>query len=114
MHPVPLVNFPVGVRFQAHGIYLEKESHTLFVLNHAYKYGGERVDVFRLTEKDNKVVANYMRSIRLPDDVNGMLNDLTVVGDHIYLTQYMPFPDSMEGRDHSLGGSLKRTFIQVT
>ena len=48
-HSVRLENFPEGVRFQAHGLYLEKESHTLFVLNHAYKYGGERVEVFRLS-----------------------------------------------------------------
>ena len=86
-HLVRLVKFPEGVRFQAHGIYLEKESHTLFVLNHAYKYGGERVDVFRLSEQDNKVVATYMRSIKFTDlNLNGVLNDLTVVGDYIYLT----------------------------
>ena len=113
MHLVPLVNFPENVRFQAHGMYLEKESQTLFVLSHAYKYGGERVEVFRLSQQDNKVVANYMRSIKLPDEVNGMLNDLIVVGDYIYLTQYMPFPDSMEGRDHSLGTTLKRIYIHA-
>ena len=46
---VRIEKFPKEVRFQAHGIYLEKESHTLFVLNHASKYGGERVEVFRLS-----------------------------------------------------------------
>ncbi len=36
MHLVPMQGFPKGVRFQGHGIYLEKETHTLYVLNHAY------------------------------------------------------------------------------
>ena len=97
-HHVRMENVPKNVRFQGHGIYLEKESHTLFAINHAYKYGGERVDVFRLREDTDtqQVVAHYMRSIKFKDPkLMGVLNDLTVVGDYFYITVYQPIPDNL-------------------
>lgn len=69
------------------------------------------MEVFRLSEKDNKVVATYMRSVKLSDpNLNGIMNDVTVIGDYIYLTQYMPYPDTMEGREHSGMALLKRVY----
>ena len=95
-------------------MYLEKESHTLFVLNHAHKYGGERVEVFRLEDKNNQVVANYMRSIKITDpNVNGILNDLTVIGDFIYIAQGGTVPKPLEGNDHSALTGLKETFLAL-
>ncbi len=74
------------------------------------------MDVFRLKEqKDNTLVAHYMRSVKITDpNLNGILNDVTVVGDYIYLSQYLPFPDSIaKGRDHGPVASIKRTFMQM-
>ena len=113
MHHVALEGFPDDVRFNAHGIYLEKESSTLYVLNHAYKHGGDRVEVFHISDQDNNVAASYMRSVKLSEDVLGILNDLTVVGDYIYLTQSLPFPDTMEGREDSFSANMKRMLMLI-
>jgi hypothetical protein len=45
-----MVNFPAGVAFHPHGFGLFYDQDLLFVINHAYKDGGERVDVFHLEE----------------------------------------------------------------
>ncbi|GAB5036181.1 Hypothetical protein NocV09_03500030 [Nannochloropsis oceanica] len=48
IEPVPLVNFPEGIAFHPHGMYYHRETSKLFVINHAYEKGGERIDVFHL------------------------------------------------------------------
>lgn len=41
-------DYPEGVAFHPHGFYYLKPAGMLFVVNHAYGKGGERVEVFKL------------------------------------------------------------------
>lgn len=43
-----LEGFPEGVAFRPHGMYYRRETKELFVVNHAYSQGGERIDVFKV------------------------------------------------------------------
>ena len=55
-----------------------------------------------------------MRSVKLTDpSVQGVLNDLTVIGDFIYLTQASPTPNAMGKPDHSLFKELKETYMTL-
>lgn len=45
---VDMVGYPAGVAFHPHGLGLLDKEDLLFVINHAYSNGGERVDVFKL------------------------------------------------------------------
>ena len=46
-----MLNFPKEIAFHPHGIYIHQEKY-VFVVNHAYDKGGERVDLFKLIETD--------------------------------------------------------------
>ena len=43
--------FDNGIRFYPHGTYIDRESKLLYAINHAYKYGGERVEIFQMDFK---------------------------------------------------------------
>eukprot|EP00904_Undaria_pinnatifida_P007493 jgi/Undpi1/3874/HiC_scaffold_16.g07242.m1 len=45
-----LEGFPVGTAFRPHGMHYQSETGELFVINHAYSQGGERIDVFKVSE----------------------------------------------------------------
>ena len=67
---LPLIGYPEGVDFHPHGIYVHKPDNTLYVVNHAYEKGGERIDVFDIItaetdDTDNAVPnkLNYKYSI---------------------------------------------------
>lgn len=48
--------FPSDIAFHPHGIYLYKQAF-LYVINHAYKYGGERIEVIKIQkEKDESKI----------------------------------------------------------
>lgn len=107
-----LNNFPSDIAFHPHGIYVlnENESRKLFVINHAYDKGGERVDVFdvHLLNKDeiqddgNPISLEYKFTIGneyFTEFSNGVSNDIVVLKDgEFYITQYLAFPDSINGR----------------
>lgn len=38
--------FEEGIRFYPHGIFINRDNNLLYAINHAYKYGGERVEIF--------------------------------------------------------------------
>ena len=81
---LPITNFPEDVAFHPHGLFIF-ENLLLYVVNHAYEKGGERVEVFSLLKKP--VTATYMYSIQFPDDMAGSLNDLVVMSeDKMYIT----------------------------
>ncbi|CAM9109868.1 unnamed protein product, partial [Hapterophycus canaliculatus] len=40
--------FPEGTAFHPHGMHYRPETGELFVVNHAYSQGGERIDVFKV------------------------------------------------------------------
>ncbi len=66
------------------------EDRLLYVINHAFGKGGERVEVFELkTSPELKIT--YSRSIRFPDKYAGNLNDLVMIGlDEFYITEFWP------------------------
>ena len=43
-----MLDFPPQVAFHPHGIYFYEPTASLYVVNHAYARGGERIDVFRV------------------------------------------------------------------
>lgn len=100
-------NFPKDIGFHPHGIYLHREKF-LYVINHAYDRGGERVEVFEIKEnQDSKngepLYAEYLRSIKFADNFSGLFNDLIVIGDNdeILITKYLPIRDPKESGRHS-------------
>jgi hypothetical protein len=105
-------DFPSDIAFHPHGIYLRR--NILYVINHAYYKGGERVEVFELVKNQTgDLIANYLRSILLPSYLMGISNDLVVVGDkdEILVTSYLPFADTLEGRDHSYFRTLLNLIV---
>jgi len=110
-----LADFPKDVAFHPHGMYFTK-NQLLYVINHAYTKGGERVEVFGLnegTESNFETLAiNYKYSIKFDDIHNGRINDLVVTEtgenkDEFYITSYLPFADPIEGRSRSVISKIK-------
>ena len=101
--PLAMENFPSDVAFFSHGIDVvvdaDTGAKTLFVVNHAYHRGGERIETFAL-EADYRL--RYLRSLTSPllrEAHNGVLNDLTVTSPtEFYVTSYLPYPDPVTGR----------------
>ncbi len=96
---LPLVGFPEGIDFHPHGIYVHKPDNTLYVVNHAYENGGERIEVFDIVtdgdvSDDNSIPTklNHKYSITsdwMKKELNGVLNSLVVVEPNkFYVTQY--------------------------
>lgn len=103
-------DFPSKYQMNPHGITLVNNK-TLYVLSHSYHKGGEIVFLFDITEKDSTIEATYKSSIKISDD-HGNYNGIAVVDPtHFYITQWIPFPDTAEGRDNSFFTSLYRTFL---
>jgi hypothetical protein len=92
-------NFPVEIAFHPHGLYIYK--NMIYVINHAYSKGGERIEVIEIKGKNsNDIEFLYKRSLILNDNLIGISNDLAVVGDNdeLFFTSYLPFSDAKEGR----------------
>jgi hypothetical protein len=64
---------------------------TLFVVNHAYGSGGERVEVFELSDptiSQEKVVATWKRAVSFPTAPDQSLNDIVALSeDDFFVTQ---------------------------
>jgi hypothetical protein len=56
--------FPKNVAFHPHGIYIRKDQSKswLYVVNHAYDRGGERIEVFQFVESED-LILEYQFSI---------------------------------------------------
>jgi hypothetical protein len=92
--------WPEKLGFHPHGIFLFEE-RLLFVINHAYNRGGERIDVLRvIVNNKNKnwaVQLSYKHSIRFDDYFQGTLNDLVAISDEeVYVTQWITTPYNPE------------------
>lgn len=89
-----IVGYPEGVDFHPHGMYIHKPDDTLYVINHAYDRGGERIDVFEIgtTSEDVPNGLRFKYSITsdwMKTEMNGILNSLVVVEPNkFYVTQY--------------------------
>jgi len=97
----PIKNFPKGIAFHPHGIYIY--NNLLYAINHAYSKGGERIEVFEIIGSNFlDIEFIYQRSLIFEKKLklSGITNDLAVVGknDELYITSYLPFSDSLEGR----------------
>ena len=79
---VPRRHYPAGVRFHPHGLGLFNGTR-LFVVNHAFAHGGERVDVFDIahgaTAAGPGIELHYVDSTPLGDGLNGAANDVAPV-----------------------------------
>jgi len=79
VNKLELTGFPADVAFHPHGIYFLKEKNLLFVINHAYGKGGERIEVFEY-HKNSDSDLYYQFSLRNDKHFSmGGLNDLVVV-----------------------------------
>eukprot|EP00536_Pseudo-nitzschia_multiseries_P005594 jgi/Psemu1/295946/fgenesh1_pm.107_\ len=107
---LPLVNYPEGVDFHPHGIYIRKEDRTLYVINHAYEKGGERIDVFTIgtandgdddpeNEIPNRLDYRYtITSDWMKNEMNGIFNSLIFVEKNkFYVTQYLAIQEIHDG-----------------
>jgi DNA-binding beta-propeller fold protein YncE len=93
--------FPKDIAFHPHGISIHKDN--LYVINHAYGKGSERVDVLQVAQdkESGRITLKYLRSFVFGDEFNGMLNDLAVIdNDKFYVTTWKVGPDSVDGPDH--------------
>lgn len=105
---LPMKGFPEGNYFHPHGMYYREQEHQLYVINHAYAKGGERIEVFDVEidvqydvyddDGDSEDGTNipigltYKHSITsdwMKEELNGILNSLVVVEPNkFYVTQY--------------------------
>jgi len=52
-------NFPENITFHPHGVYLyknEKNENYLYVINHAFSLGGERIEVIKVEKKGGNTI----------------------------------------------------------
>ena len=101
---IDLIDFPKDILFHPHGLSLH--GNKLFVLNHAWEKGGERVEIFDIkTNDNNKLSLIYNNSVVFSDDFMGMFNDLLV------LNQKEFFITTLTNTVHSpKGTNLPETF----
>ena len=105
---IPTKDFPSKFQMNPHGIYLFQQK-TLYVLSHSYSKGGEMIFLFDLELSNGKVGATYRGLIKISDE-HGIYNTIAIVDpEHFYISQWLPFPNSVEGRDTSLFPSLYQT-----
>ena len=110
-----LTNFPSVDAFHPHGIYYFEDKSLLFVVNHAYGKGGERIDVFSVNvgnSPQSPVTVTFLYYIGkdfFSLNSMGSLNDLAVISEgEFYVTQYRYFTDALDGRNNkSLKSLLK-------
>ena len=117
-----LHGFPSELAFHPHGMYVT-ENQLLYVINHAYSKGGERVDVFEANPNFgiynfDTFQLRYKYSIKFDDIHNGRLNSLVVLQtgeniDEFYITSYLPFADPIEGRRTDVISILKNMSIMA-
>ena len=118
---IKINNFPMEVAFHPHGI--SYKNRTLYIVNHAYSKGGERIEVFKLDNlakgkelSFEHIELDYKYSIPLHDMHMGRVNDITVTNtehnnDEIYITHSNPFEESKEGKDATTWAKLKYMFF---
>lgn len=105
---VEIENWPEEVDFHPHGLYIRGAS-TLYVINHAYAKGGERVEVMDISlPTSSPPTLTYRKSLLLPAYLLGITNDLVAVSDSdVYLTTWRSHPDPPTGRIRSLYTALR-------
>jgi len=97
-----LHNFPEEIAFHPHGMALYP--HKLYVINHAYSKGGERIEVFD-TEccdgSEGQVKLIYNHSLILPQRFGAFNDILTISENEILITEWISPPHSVKGTHNS-------------
>lgn len=107
---IVIENFPIKYQMNAHGLTIFNQNQ-LYVLSHSYSKGGEIVFVFGLEEKDARVQATFIKAIKISDEY-GAYNSIALYDENnFYLTQWIPFPDTVQGRDMSFFTNMKRSLL---
>jgi len=108
-----LISFPQGVALHPHGFGLLQSEQLLFVVNHAYAAGGERIDIFHISRSDNPdtIRLTYQSTMNFDECCMGVLNDIVPISkDEFYVTKYIPNKDPLPGRRldtiHKISGFL--------
>jgi hypothetical protein len=93
---IPLEEFP-NIAFHPGSMYIH--NNILYVINHAYNKGGERIDSFKLhTAAGGRLSLIYQKSFLFGEEFNGMFSDLVVLShDRFYITVTKPNPDRNDG-----------------
>jgi len=106
-YEVTRFNFPADVAFHPHGMYLR--GSRLYVINHAYSKGGERIDVFELSHSsDRKVGAYWIDSYIFGPAFYGIFNDLVMISeDEYFITQWIAYPEGDLGKSNDFISQLK-------
>lgn len=91
--------FPKNIKFHPLGHYYNQATKTLAVVNQAYSYGDERIELFEVAYNSSRLVLIHKKSIELPkNEFTGRLNSLIMVNnDLIYFTTFRDKPDNING-----------------
>eukprot|EP01095_Lingulamoeba_sp_RSL-Kostka_P016126 TRINITY_DN774_c0_g1_i1.p1 TRINITY_DN774_c0_g1~~TRINITY_DN774_c0_g1_i1.p1 ORF type:complete len:485 (-),score=101.49 TRINITY_DN774_c0_g1_i1:1-1455(-) len=89
LYKMKLNGFPIDlenlIAFHPHGLYLHKETNQLYVVSHAYKKGGERIEVFTIIENNQYNNDNNNNNNNDDDE------DINIVYDESSLPNDIPF-----------------------
>jgi hypothetical protein len=108
IEPIKIENYPEKIPLHPHGIYLF-QNKTLYVINHPGKGTGERIEVFEIGVKDNKITLKYLRSLLFEKGWNNVFNSITVISENeFYLTQFSLFEV-----DHILDVEMKKQLLTM-
>jgi len=100
-YDISILNLP-DVAFHPHGMHLVNNS-TLYVINHAYSRGGERVEKLRVSEEEGMVKIEYLESILFTTQHYGRINSVRFVSEKdFYATDWLPWSDTPTGRSNNI------------
>jgi len=108
-----LKDFPSDIFFHPHGIslYENEGQRLLYVLNHADRDVGERIEVFKVYGENYEDISLEWYQAIAPDvflEFMGTFNDLDVIEPgKFYITQYQPFPIRYLSQPDDYWGNLK-------
>lgn len=96
-------NWPAEIAFQPHGIDIHYVSKQLYVVNHAMKKGGERIEVLEVKTDKNDIPngLKYLYTIT-SDELNkkayGILNSVAIIEPNkFYVTRFLIEPHAPWG-----------------
>jgi hypothetical protein len=99
LREVVLEGLPFQYAFHPHGLSVYKDK--LYVVNTAYKRGGQRVEVFKIIDRDGIISLRYYISFKLDDSFMGRIGDIAMFqDDKFYITtQYPTIDKDIPGRN---------------
>jgi hypothetical protein len=122
MKKIPITGLPNNIAFHPLSLYVYQD-RLLYVINNAYNKGGQRIEVFTLSDKLGNISLKYLKSILLDNSLMGIIGDLAVLADgQFYLTMEYPTADNpVTGRNRTeefyddyignIAQDLKNTFV---